>query len=165
MLSHILPPIQLDMFCDAAQIIDLAAKTGLPKDPDKYREAIDTCCNLLRGVMPLRTTTDLFHGKALLPLPALHAKRVPCRSRTQSRSSRSHLQESRGGFSLRRSGPHRWRMSTAPPPARPHQFPARTIFIYRLRAARCDCAGPTPSTESSSNRFEPLEVLLRRKAK
>jgi hypothetical protein len=30
--------------------------------------------------MTLRTTTDLFHGKALLPLPALHAERIPCRS-------------------------------------------------------------------------------------
>ncbi|KAK3933762.1 hypothetical protein QBC46DRAFT_359467, partial [Diplogelasinospora grovesii] len=79
-LSLIVPPDQLDLFYNAAQTIDLAAKTGVPKDVDRYNEAIGVCCDLLKGVMTLRTTTDLFHGEVLLPLPALNSKRIPCKS-------------------------------------------------------------------------------------
>ncbi|KAK4233492.1 hypothetical protein C8A03DRAFT_38790 [Achaetomium macrosporum] len=79
-LSLIVPPDDLTAFYTAAQTIDAATKTGLPRDMDKYQEAMNTCSDLLGRVMSLRTTTDLFHGQVLLPLPPLRHERIPCRS-------------------------------------------------------------------------------------
>lgn len=79
-LSLIVPADDLTAFCTAAQTIDAATKTGLPRDMDKYEEAMNTCSDLLGRVMTLRTTTDLFHGQVLLSLLALHRERISCRS-------------------------------------------------------------------------------------
>ncbi len=76
-LSLIIPLNQLDAFCSAAQMIDTTTETGLPKEMEKYHAAIETCYDLLGGLMMLCTTTDLFYGRVLLPLPALHAEWIP----------------------------------------------------------------------------------------
>ncbi|KAH6630778.1 P-loop containing nucleoside triphosphate hydrolase protein [Chaetomium sp. MPI-SDFR-AT-0129] len=80
-LSFILPqPADLTTFLAAAQAIDSATRAGGAKDRDKLNDATARCEQMLKAIMTRRMGNSLFHGKALLRLPEMHAVTVPCRS-------------------------------------------------------------------------------------
>lgn len=100
-LSLIVPhAADLATFLAAAQTIDSATRAGRAKDRDKLDDAITRCEQMLKAVMTRRMGNGLFHGKALLRLPEMHAVTLACYSeRVEEGDFRRRMDELREAWS------------------------------------------------------------------